>query len=144
MKFDISIDGKDISSILGRDLSVDADAGYMLSEKGKNGTLSYTFTSNPGYSSRTNLLTIPHNYGIIPASYCMIKGISIEWIVTPASISQFGLYYGVYDNQWFDCYATATDFKIDYVYGDKYSHAYDLNMTGYNFTFKYYLFSNNG
>lgn len=156
----IAAPGKKVDRSAPNELGFDSDKHTLMVKVGQEpphaDTVSYLFQSNPalpgtiGDTSQTIIATIAHNYGYIPASFGFISvkspstdGLSVpadSYYRSPLFIPLTGggtqyIHYFVDNKNLYVAYRIQNRDDLSLTYVD---------MTGFSFDFKYYIFANPG
>ena len=114
---------------------IHSDYPSPKSEEKNVGVETYTFTSNPGTDTTTNILTLTHGYSYRPMAIVYIEDVTGDFFkILPYDVSG-GLF-----SQVFHYYTTTSQLKIDYTV--TFDNSVDVN--GRVFKFKYYVFVEDG
>lgn len=106
--------------------------------------VNYTFSSNPAPGSRTNLVTVAHGYAThTPAHFVQYRQNSGSF---ETGYKVLPWYYST-SNGFARCiaYTDGTNLKIDFIRDNTGDPTFDnIDFTGLNFDFKYYIFVEQG
>lgn len=110
-----------------------SDSGYNV------GVVEYKFPDNPAQGTY-NLITLEHGCPSTPNPIVYVsKSPFTAFQILPITINFF------YDPaQGIYCYATPTALKIDYVRGANIIFPSPVDVTGFHYKFKYYIFVDEG
>lgn len=128
-------EGADITSTSPLDYALHSSYDTMKMAEEHVGLSNYTFDTEPGADTTTNILTIAHGLSFVPSALVYVED------VTSDVFSTLRYNLSLIDVQRFIYYTDSTNFKIDYVVG---ASGPLRNINGDTFNFKYYIFSNNG
>ena len=136
-EFRVTLPGYDIDTAKPEEFSVNSDyPSPKISSIAKPlhvGTFDYLITSNPDIGT-INILTIPHNYDFIPMNLCFLKD-NQYWGFPTFTLLPRNFMYEFEINAYCDRY----NFKIDLT---RWSVIQDV--TSWSFSFKYYIFAEEG
>lgn len=131
----VSLAGVGVTEATPEESSVYPGKPSLLAEEANVGVDSYTFSSNPGTDTTTNLLTVSHGYDFVPAAVVLIEDVTVgQFTMLPHDVS------GGLGTQMFVAYCTSTDLKLDFVVTDPVIRDVD----GDTFNIKYWIFAADG
>lgn len=146
--FKIALPGYDVKTATPEQCSLHSTYPHMKIQRPTGGvnfwnTANYVFSSSPALGTTTDLLTVTHGYGYNPASMAFVYAVTgagsqfpiDSYMCLPASLGTGTVV------QSFRCYADNNVFKIQFVVAPS-GTPYD--MTNTSWTFKYYIFVENG
>ena len=103
------------------------------------GIIEYTFPDNPA-AGTYNLATLEHGYSSTPNPIVY----SSKSPFTAFKILPLIINYNYDPEQYIYCYTTPTSLKIDYVKGANILFPSPVDVTGFHYKFKYYIFVDEG
>lgn len=133
--FRVSLPGKEVNSTTLEDFAVHSGFDYPKIEEDLVGIVDYTVPLSTAPNTYT-VATINHNLGYIPCTQCFVQDID------GVSASQFAMLPDSdgYSGNHFTCYATTTQFVIQYIVTD--DEMFPESWPGYDFKFKYQIWVN--
>lgn len=146
--FKTSLPGIEVENATPDQCSIHSSYGNQKTKIGKDpehfGVETYTFSSNPADGTTTNILTIPHGYDYVPScrAFCYAVTPNTGWDAEYYIELPFYNTTAGYAPQRFVCYCDEDNFKIDFIVDDPSALRDDMLLTSW--TFKYYIFAENG
>jgi len=130
--FLITLPGFDVSTADPEDFAIHSGFDYPKIEEDNVGIYDYTVPATLTIQTY-NVLTVSHNQDYIPCAICFMEDVDG---VTATEFATLPFYEGNSGN-YFKCYTTATQFKIDFVVAWATS-----DWRGHDFKFKYQCWIN--
>jgi len=131
--FKVSLEGYDVNTAVPEQMAFSTDYPPPLIEEDMVGISEYLFDTDLTASSTRNLLTVPHNYGYMPKSVCMVTNGQI-WDGSTYTIPT--PFYIGFTSFIIRSYTDDANFYVDMIN----NNAFDVVADNVTYTLKYYIF----